>query len=132
MEDIQVLHTTHLHTCHVSTRPPFLSITSHSPRSTAETVYQLRSGHIALNKPLHRLNKSVTLSCLQCEAGPPETVHRVKTLECRTNMLNNWVNQSRGQVNASSRLNGGRTGDTGNGNGVGRVVVLQIQDAMSK
>ena len=38
------------------------------------------------------------------------TVPRV-CLGCQMNMLNNWVDQSRGQVNASSMLNGGRTGD---------------------
>ena len=53
----------------------FLSLTSHLPKSKAGVVFQLRSGHIALNKHLHRLNKSDTPSCLQCEAGPPETVH---------------------------------------------------------
>ena len=53
----------------------FLSITSHLPKSKAGIVYQLRSGHVALNKHLHRINKSDTPSCLQCEAGPPETVH---------------------------------------------------------
>ena len=53
----------------------FLSLTSHLPKSKAGVIFQLRSGHIALNKHLHRLNKSDTQSCLQCEAGPPETVH---------------------------------------------------------
>ena len=53
----------------------FLKIANHLRKSETGTLYQLRSGHVALNKHLHRLNCSDTPSCLQCEARPPETVH---------------------------------------------------------
>ena len=53
----------------------FLTVTSHLPKSTAGIIYQLRSGHIALNKHLHRINRSAMPACLQCEARPPESVH---------------------------------------------------------
>ena len=43
----------------------------------------------------------------------------IESLGCPTNVLNNSVDQSRGQFNASSILNGGRTGDVGHGDGVG-------------
>lgn len=42
----------------------------------------------------------------------------VESLGRRTNVLKNWVDQSRGQVNAPSMLNG-RTGNEGHGDGVG-------------
>ena len=53
----------------------FLKIANHLRKSETGTLYQLRSGHVALNKHLHCLNCSNTPSCLQCEARPPETVH---------------------------------------------------------
>ena len=53
----------------------FLKIANHLPKSQTGILFQLRSGHVALNKHLHRLNCSDTPSCLQCEARPLETVH---------------------------------------------------------
>lgn len=44
-------------------------------KSKAGLLFQLRSGHIALSKHLHRLKKSDTLNCLQCDRSAPETVH---------------------------------------------------------
>ena len=44
-------------------------------------MYQLRSGHIALNKHLHRINSSDTPLCLQCKTNVPETVHHL-LFEC--------------------------------------------------
>ena len=46
-----------------------------------------------------------------CLGGTKSRMSNVESLGCQMNMLNNWVDQSRGQVNASSMLNGGRTGD---------------------
>ena len=40
-------------------------------------MYQMRSGHIALNKHLHRIGRSDTPSCLQCNSGTQETVHHM-------------------------------------------------------
>ena len=46
------------------------------------------------------------------------------------NVLNNWVDQSKDQVNVSSMLNGGRTGSVGATAMIwGKVLVLKVQDA---
>ena len=42
-------------------------------------------------------------------------MNNVEGLGCQTNVPNDWVDQSRGRVNASSMLNGGRTGDVSHG-----------------
>ena len=36
-------------------------------RSQASTLFQIRSGHFPLNSYLHRINKSETKCCIQCE-----------------------------------------------------------------
>ena len=53
----------------------FLKATGFLPKSRSGVLFQLRSGHIALNKHLHRINRSDTPNCLQCDQGKPETVH---------------------------------------------------------
>ena len=55
----------------------FMRAIGYLPKSQAGTMYQLHSGHIALNKHLHRINSSDTPLCLQCEANIPETVHHL-------------------------------------------------------
>ena len=59
----------------------FMRAIGYLPKSQAGTMYQLCSGHIALNQHLHRINKSDTPQCLQCEAGTLETAHHL-LFEC--------------------------------------------------
>jgi hypothetical protein len=42
-------------------------------RNQASTLFQVRSGHIPLNSHLHRINKSETKLCQQCE--PNDEAH---------------------------------------------------------
>ena len=53
----------------------YLKATGFLPKSRSGVLFQLRSGHIALNKHLHRINWSDTPNCLQCDRETPETVH---------------------------------------------------------
>jgi len=51
----------------------YASITAKLPRRHC-SLFQLRSGHAPLNKHLHRIAKSSTVTCQQCSAGR-ESVH---------------------------------------------------------
>ena len=53
----------------------FIKATGFLPKSHSGILFQLRSGHIALNKYLHRINRSDTPLCLQYNQEAPETVH---------------------------------------------------------
>ncbi|KAI6004652.1 hypothetical protein EDD15DRAFT_2150398, partial [Pisolithus albus] len=44
-------------------------------KKQAGLYIQLRTGHIPLNLHLHRLQKSDTPNCLQCDSATPEDVH---------------------------------------------------------
>ena len=59
----------------------FMKAIGNLPKFKAGTMYQMRSGHIALNKHLHRINRSDTPLCLQCNSGMQETVHHM-LFEC--------------------------------------------------
>ena len=48
---------------------------SYMSKLRSGTLFQLRSGHIVLNKHLYRIKRSDTPNCLQCPMGVPETVH---------------------------------------------------------
>jgi len=55
----------------------FMKAIGYLSKSKAGAMYQMRSGHIALNKHLHRIGRSDTPSCLQCNSGAQETVHHM-------------------------------------------------------
>jgi len=59
----------------------FMKAIGNLPKFKAGMMYQMRSGHIALNKHLHRINRSDTPLCLQCNQGTQETVHHM-LFEC--------------------------------------------------
>lgn len=52
----------------------FASIIATFPRRHSSLLFQLRSGHAPLNKHLHRIAKSPTATCTQCNTGQ-ESVH---------------------------------------------------------
>jgi len=53
----------------------FLRLTGHLKKKHTSIYIQLRTGHIPLNKHLHRIKKSTTPECLQCGDNQIETVH---------------------------------------------------------
>ena len=53
----------------------YLKATGFLPKSRSGVLFQLRSGHIALNKHLYRIKCSNTPNCLQCDKETPESVH---------------------------------------------------------
>ena len=53
----------------------YLKATGFLPKSRSGVLFQLRSGHIALNKHLYRIKCSDTPNCLQCDKEMPESVH---------------------------------------------------------
>ncbi|KIM61994.1 hypothetical protein SCLCIDRAFT_54436, partial [Scleroderma citrinum Foug A] len=53
----------------------FLRLTSCLRKTNTAVYIQLRTGHAPLNKHLHRIKKSATPHCLQCEDNQIETVH---------------------------------------------------------
>ena len=53
----------------------YLKATGFLPKSRSGVLFQLRSGHIALNKHLYRIKRSDTPNCLQCDKETPESVH---------------------------------------------------------
>lgn len=52
----------------------FAAKTASLPRKHSSLLFQLRTGHIALNKHLHRISKSQSAKCENCNAHE-ETVH---------------------------------------------------------
>jgi len=68
------------HLMHIDPSAPFkkfMKAIGYLPKSKAGTMYQMRSGHIVLNKHLHQIGRSDTPSCLQCNSGAQETVHHM-------------------------------------------------------
>lgn len=57
------------------TSKSFLRLTSCLRKTNTAVYIQLRTGHAPLNKHLHRIKKSATPHCLQCEDNQIETVH---------------------------------------------------------
>ena len=53
----------------------YMKMMGYDAKSKAGLLFQLRTGHIALNKHLHRFKRSDTPNCLQCDRNTPETVH---------------------------------------------------------
>ena len=53
----------------------YLKATGFLPKSRSGVLFQLHSGHIALNKHLYRIKRSDTPNCLQCDKETPESVH---------------------------------------------------------
>ena len=53
----------------------FLHLMGHLKKKHTSIYIQLRTGHIPLNKHLHRIKKSATPKCLQCGHNQIETVH---------------------------------------------------------
>jgi len=53
----------------------FLRLTGHLKKKHTSIYVQLCTGHIPLNKHLHRIKKSATPMCLQCGDNQIETVH---------------------------------------------------------
>ena len=60
----------------------FTKLTNSIGKKHAAIYTQLRLGHLPLNKHLHRIKKSDTPLCLQCEDNKPENVHHY-LFECR-------------------------------------------------
>jgi hypothetical protein len=52
----------------------FARITKDMPRRHASLLIQLRTGHVALNKYMHRIGKTSSPICNQCQSAQ-ETVH---------------------------------------------------------
>ena len=52
-------------------------------RKQASIIMQLRTGHIGLNKYLHRINRSDTPNCPNCDAHTDETIHHF-LFECES------------------------------------------------
>ena len=55
----------------------YMKTMRYNTKSKARLFFQLRSGHIALNKYLYRFKRSNTLNCQQCHRNIPETVHHL-------------------------------------------------------
>ena len=60
----------------------FTKLTNSIGKKHAAVYTQLRMGHVPLNKHLHRIKKSDTPLCLQCEDNKQENVHHF-LFECR-------------------------------------------------
>jgi hypothetical protein len=52
----------------------YLRIINEQPRALTSLIFQLRTGHIPLNKYLYRIQKAESPTCPACEA-PEESVH---------------------------------------------------------
>jgi len=55
----------------------FMKLVGHLKKKHTAIYVQLRTGHIPLNKHLHRIKKSASQSCLQCEGDHIETIHHL-------------------------------------------------------
>ena len=55
----------------------YMKTMGYDTKSKAGLFFQLRSGHIALNKYLYRFKRSDTPNCQQCDGNVPETVHHL-------------------------------------------------------
>ena len=53
----------------------FMKLTKNASKKNTSIYTQLRTGHIPLNKHLHRFKRSDTPLCLQCDGSCMETVH---------------------------------------------------------
>jgi len=58
----------------------FLKLIKDFPKAVSSLLIQLRTGHIGLNKHLHRINKKDSPDCDECD-GTPETVFHF-IMEC--------------------------------------------------
>ena len=68
----------HAHIATIDSMTPskkYLKATRFMPKSRSGVIFQLRSGHIALNKHLYRIKRSDTPNCLQCDSAILESVH---------------------------------------------------------
>ena len=68
----------HDHLARINNSAPskkYLKATGFMPKSCSSILFQLHTGHIVLNKHLHRINKSESPNCFQCPLGVPEMVH---------------------------------------------------------
>ena len=53
----------------------FMKLNKNLGKKHTAMYTQLHTGHISLNKHLHRFKRSVTPLCLQCTDNCPETIH---------------------------------------------------------
>jgi ribonuclease HI len=66
----------------------FAGLIDQFPRRHSSLLFQLRTGHIPLNKHLHRIAKSETATCQQCNEGNESVHHFLLTCPAYTRQRN--------------------------------------------